>query len=130
VAQLSTLGSIAFMKILMSILVLAVCVPAYAALPGYDSSRKWVETYCATNTPNLLRTIPKDERIFIQAADLSSGSIEVYHKSMTLKDVIITSPFVIIMRPGYESPLISVRDHPDFKIESMDVIYLSSGGVF
>jgi hypothetical protein len=117
------------MKTLMTFLVLAVCVSAYAGLPGYDSSRKWVDGYCATNTPNLIRTIPKDERVFIQTANRHFGSIEHYHQGMTLNDFIITTDFVIVMRAGYESPLIRVKDHLDYKIENMDVIYMTSGTI-
>jgi hypothetical protein len=122
--------------ILMAFLVLAACIPAYAFSPVYDSSRKWVEQYCATNTPSLVRNIPEDQRIFVEDADSWSGRIVAYHQGMTLKDVGITNAMVQIMHlPNplgsftYTShPLIAVKDNLDLKIEDMDVIFATSYG--
>ena len=121
----------------MFIIFVLACKPAYAFFPSYDSSRKWVEQYCSTNTPNVARTIPEDKRVFVEDADSWTGRIVAYHQGMTLKDVGITNAMVQIMHlPNplgsftYTShPLIAVKDNLDLKIEDMDVIFATSYGL-
>jgi hypothetical protein len=124
------------MKHLMIVLVFVICIPAYAGwTTSYALLRKGIEQYCATNSPNLVRTSPENERVFVSDEYVHSCRIVAYHKGMTLKDVGITSPNVFIFHPAPANSVqfpeeIRVDDHLDLKIEDMDVIYASDGAIF
>ena len=123
------------MRIVSVIFCLLFAVSVFAALPEYNSSRKWI----VEHTPK--ENIPKAPWIFV-GDDITTTNTYIFHykDSDSLRDIIDktdlkkTRVFVIVLRSEHPTEpvffnFVEVSDKPKFQIMADDIIWLGSGDI-